>query len=194
MCETGARSERFSRREFAAAGSSTALIALSSLFFHCTGFVSDPGTDPRTGDDPSTCVPGIAKSSRVPRLTNAQYDNTIQDLLFLDVTPSTMLAPDSNGSVDQRSWDAYVASAERLAEQLMDTPTARSRVVTCAPSGDGAACARTVITSFGRRAFRRPLTSTEVARFEELYANRADLTETGSFDDGVQLVIEAFLH
>lgn len=169
-------------------------LTLATFGVGCTGVVSDPGDSIRGGaNDRTRCVPGIALASRVPRLTNTQYDHTIQDLLHLDVTPSTMLAPESNGPIDQRAFDAYQASAERLAAQAMSTPSARAHIVPCAPSGDGAACATQLIESFGRRAFRRPLTSTEIGRFQALYAARGELTESGTFDEGATLLLEAFL-
>lgn len=168
-----------------------ALLLLQGLF-GCTGVVSDTGNGRGPGSSNRLqCVPGIAPTSRVPRLTNAQYDHTTQDLLHLDVTPSTSLAPDSTGAVDQRAWDAYIASAENLAPQAL--ASSRAQLLPCTPSGDGTACANEFIDTFGRRAFRRPLTSAEQARFRALYAMRADLTANGTFDQGIVLLIEAFL-
>src|SRR5262245_3628473 len=76
------------------------------------------GTGGNTADpdkDPTVCVPGVPKTSQLPRLTRAQYDNTIRDLLGIESQPSSMLAPDTTGSVDQRAWDGYQLAAESLA-------------------------------------------------------------------------------
>jgi hypothetical protein len=143
--------------------------------------------------DPTVCVPGVPETSQLPRLTRVQYDNTIQDLLGLGGEPSSMLAPDSTGSVDQRAWDGYQMAAETLAAEVMVDPQARAKVIPCAPSGDGAACARQFIEQFGVRAFRRPLTTEEIARFEALYTTRAELTPTGSFDEAIELILHTFL-
>lgn len=143
--------------------------------------------------DPSICVPGVPATSQLPRLSRVQFDNTVRDLLHVDITPSSLLAPDSDGSVDQRAWDGYKAAAVAVSEAVMADATARSQVITCAPTGDGAACAEQLIQELGRRAFRRPLTPEETTRFGALLTNRAAITPTGSFDELAQLIIEAFL-
>jgi hypothetical protein len=148
---------------------------------------------PPNGVDPTVCVPGVPTTSQLPRLTRSEYDATTRDLLGIDVQPSSMLAPDTFGSVDQRAWDGFQAAADSLADQVMASPTATAKVIPCTPSGDGSACATQMIQQFGQRAFRRPLTTDEVARFQTLYTNRATITATGSFNDAAQLIIKAFL-
>ena len=69
--------------------------------------------------DPTVCTPGIPATSQLPRLTRAEYDKTTRDLLGLDVQPSSMLAPDTLGSVDQRAWDGFKAAADSLAPQVL---------------------------------------------------------------------------
>ena len=64
--------------------------------------------------DPTVCVAGVPATSQLPRLTRAEYDNTIRDLLGIDVQPSSMLAPDTLGSVDQRAWDGFQTAADSL--------------------------------------------------------------------------------
>jgi hypothetical protein len=150
-----------------------------------------PGTGVQGG--PSACVPGVPGTSQLPRLTHTQYDNTIRDLLGLQTQPSTMLAPDTVGSVDQRAWDGYKLAAETLSAAALSDGTARARAIPCTPTGDGAACAHQLVTELGARAFRRPLTPEEVTRFEALYTDRAALTAKGTFDEAAQLIIEAFL-
>jgi hypothetical protein len=142
---------------------------------------------------PTVCTPGVPGTSQLPRLTGAQYDNTIRDLLGITNQPSSMLAPDGTGSVDQRAWDGYQAAGAALAQQVMADATLRAKVIPCTPTGDGSACAQQIISTFGPRAFRRPLTTDETARFTALYTNRAQLTATGTFDEGAQLVIQGFL-
>jgi hypothetical protein len=145
------------------------------------------------------CSPGVPQTSQLTRLTRSQYDNTVRDLLGITVQPtsmlppSSMLAPDTPGSVDQRAWDGYQSAAAALATQVMGDATARARAIPCTPTGDGSACAQQFIQQFGRRAFRRPLTTDEVARFSALYTNRATLTATGTFDEAAQLILRGFL-
>jgi hypothetical protein len=104
-----------------------------------------------------------------------------------------MLAPDSLGSVDKRTWDGYKASAQSVAAQITVDPAALARVVSCTPEGDGTTCAQQFIQEFGARVFRRPLTVDEVNRFEALWNARALTTPNGTFDDGIHLLVEAFL-
>ena len=79
--------------------------------------------------DPTVCTPGVPTTSQLPRLTRAEYDKTTRDLLGLDVQPSTMLAPDTLGSVDQRAWDGFKTAADSLATQVMATATAKAKVL-----------------------------------------------------------------
>jgi hypothetical protein len=144
------------------------------------------------------CTQGVPATSQLPRLSRIQYDNTIRDLFQLTAVPaqppSFMLAPDNAGSVDQRAWDGYRTSAETLSVQLMGDAATRSRVIGCTPTGDAdAACARTFIENFGRRAFRRPLTAAEVNRFLAFHTNRMTITATGAFNDVATAIVRAFL-
>jgi hypothetical protein len=171
-----------------------------------TGIAGGPGAGPgaagsgqvtgaagmaMTGPPPTTCTPGVPVTSQLPRLTRAQYDNTARDLLFIDVQPSQMLAPDTIGSVDQRAWDGFQAAADALATQVMANATATAKVIPC--TTDNATCAMQFITTFGKRAFRRPLTSTEVSRFMTLYTNKAMITQNGTLDQINQVLIKSFL-
>jgi hypothetical protein len=140
---------------------------------------------------PTACTPGVPATSQLPRLSRVEYDNTTKDLLGLDVQPSSMLAPDTTGAVDQRAWDGFQAAADSLAAQVMANPTAKAKVIPC--TADTAACAQQFVTSFGQKAFRRPLTTAEVTRFTNFYTNRATLTQNGTLDQAFQLIIKAFL-
>jgi hypothetical protein len=82
-----------------------------------------PGTGtPGTGTGTTACTQGVPGTSQLPRLTRAQYDNTIRDLMGITSGPSAMLAPDTPGSVDQRAWDGYKAAADALSAQSRRTP------------------------------------------------------------------------
>ncbi len=151
-----------------------------------------PGDD--DGDlPPEQCVPGVPGTSQLPRLSRAQFDNTVRDLVHVDIAPSSMLAPDSEGSVDQRAWDGYQQAAAAISEAVMADPNALAQLIPCTPEGDGAACAAQLVATLGPRAFRRPLTAEDTTRFQSLIDSRAAITPTGSFDELVQLIIEAFL-
>jgi hypothetical protein len=159
------------------------------------GTAAGTGTGSVPGVDPEVCVPGVPGTSQLPRLTGRQYDNTIRDLLNItgEPPPSSMLAPDTLGSVDQRAWDGYQLAAAELSAQVMADAELKAAAIPCTPTDDGADCAREIITQFGRRAFRRPLTDAEIERFMKLHTARASITESDTFDELSQLIIEAFL-
>jgi hypothetical protein len=175
----------------AAAGAGATMGAGAATGAGATGGTGAGGTGATGGA--SACVPGVPGTSQLPRLTRVQFDNTIRDLVGLNNNPSAALAPDSTGSVDQRAWDGYQAAAEALAAQIMADPAAKAKAIPCTPTGDGVACASQFIASFGKRAFRRPLTLDETTKLNALYADRANITATGSFDEAAQVLLHAFL-
>jgi len=151
---------------------------------------------------PSTDPTGLPYTTRVARLTHTQYDNTVSDLLFLEVTPSTSFQPDAvfggydnsadNLAVADRLGRDYRRAAEELAVLAVTTPAAYARLVTCVPTS--AACATTFVDEFGGRAYRRPLSAAERTLYLGLHARGAELVASGdAFRDGVRLVIEAML-
>jgi hypothetical protein len=62
----------------------------------------------------------------------------------------------------------------------------RRRIFTCRPAAgsDGVACAKNILTALARRAYRRPLTDTEVARLMSFFENGQK--KNGSFDEGIE--------
>lgn len=144
-------------------------------------------------EDPTICVPGVPGTSQIPRLTQSQYDNTVRDLLGVDSQASSMLAPDTTGSVDQRAWDGYQLAAESLAAEVAADSSLLNQLLPCTLQEGGADCARQFIEEFGLRAFRRPLTEEEAGRFESLFTNRAELTPDGTFEEAIELLVQGFL-
>jgi hypothetical protein len=153
-----------------------------------------------TGGGPVLPPPNFA--TRVARLTHAQYQNTIEDLFDIDDDVAKAFVPDAlngfafdssiNLVVDSRLVEQYRTAAESLSARVVADDAVFSVVVPC----DAAAtdCADTFITSFGLRAFRRPLTSAEQERFGVLFDAGAELIESGdAFRDGVQVTVEAML-
>jgi hypothetical protein len=83
--------------------------------------------------------------------------------------------------------EQYLDGAAQLAEGIKDI----NKLVGCDPAGaSGATCVRTFIEHFGRRAFRRPLSSDEATRLVALY----NTTRTASdAPTGVRGVVTAVL-
>jgi hypothetical protein len=62
-------------------------------------------------------------------------------------------------------WKAYQDAAGLIASEVM-AGSNRSKFITCDPAATN--CLKNTITTFGRKAFRRPLTTAEVTRFQKL--------------------------
>lgn len=198
--ESTTRDARVVRRRRQWLGFGAVLLAFGALPLGCKGSVGAAGGSDGAGNSTGnggsgTVAPNaIPPASRFPRLSHEQYDHTIQDLFNApQLKPSNSMPPEAVGSVDDRAWTGYKDSAATLAQTAISTPAIRDFILPCTPSGDGSACASEFISSFGARAFRRPLTSAEQTRFEALFAGRAETTVSGSFDEGIQLVLEGFL-
>jgi hypothetical protein len=151
---------------------------------------------------PATCATVGAPKTKLIRLTHAQYDNTVRDLFGLTVSPSADFQKDPtfqgfNNNADgltvaDRLGRDYRRAAEDLGLQVVTTPGARAKVVPCAGTSDD--CAKQFISSFGRRAFRRPLTTDENAKYLTLFKSAdAVLDGPDPFTKGLELVIEAML-
>src|SRR4029077_1789352 len=125
------------------------------------------------------CTPANAPpTTRFYRLTHVQYDNAVRALTGLDIHPSVDFPADQNQTGFDRGMDlqvgdalgkAYRAAAEGIAAQVAQTAAATQKVVGCDPA-TGDACARAFIASFGQRAYRRPLTTEEQARYLTLFS------------------------
>lgn len=159
--------------------------------------------------DEATIAEGVtpAPTPRFARLTHAQWENSVRDLLALDQASgwsSTFPSdPKLAGFVfdndaaalqtDQALASAYSRAAEELAAEVTSNLRALSRIL---PRGiqanrDGA---RAFIESFGLKAFRRPLAQDEVDAFLSLYdTGQALYDDQDGFQAGARLVLEGFL-
>ncbi len=154
-------------------------------------------------DDPSQAPDGVPVTSRAQRLTQGEYVRTVSDLLGIDASRAAAEFPEELATLDgyfavgslgigERLESELRASAEALAERFVSDEEAYRSVVGC--DGAVAGCRERFIAAFGRRAYRRPLTEAEQARFVALFEAAAELLSSGdAFRDGVRLVVEAAL-
>ncbi|HTU59577.1 MAG TPA: DUF1595 domain-containing protein, partial [Polyangiales bacterium] len=170
-----------------------------------SGISVPPGTGPSGVVDlpPASCQPGTPPpTTRLARLTHKQYDNTIAALTGLPLHPAEDFLADQRQAGFDRGTDlqvgdvlarAYRDAAESVAASVVSDQAALTRVLGCAPA-QGESCARSFVDSFGKRAFRRPLTAAEQTKYLALFQQGPQLVDTGDdFQRGVRVVLEAML-
>jgi hypothetical protein len=155
------------------------------------------GPSPGPSIDDRTCTSAGAPESPLRRLTAFEYANTVKDLLGL-TTPPVFTLPadevtdgfDNNAEILRVTTlhaETYLDASEALAAAaVMDL----ARLAPCDAGRSDDACARGFIASFGRRAFRRPLTSDEQERAFGLFT--AGKTLEG-YRTGIELVVRGML-
>lgn len=184
------------------------LLALSiagAAVVGCTGAIGDPseasGLDPASDD---AAKDALVDSTRFPRLTHAQWENTVRDLLKLATAPglSSSFTTDPPGStfgndgnllkVTPGLWGDYQKAAETLGETVTKDTSLLAKLV---PSdGDVEAKAKAFIDAFAFRAYRRPLADEETAQLVGLFKQGPALTGLPDpIAAGVQVVVTAVL-
>ena len=155
----------------------------------CNGLIADPspsgdeagGASPGSAParDPEECV-ATGETAIGPgdpwRLTVREYEATVTALLGRQVpglTDGLPTDPPVDGYDNQVAGlrmttdhaSAFAASAERVVSLVVSDAALRRELMGCdVATGDRRACLQRFITSFGRRAYRRPITSGESDR------------------------------
>jgi hypothetical protein len=138
--------------------------------------------------------------TRFMRLTHEQWENSVADILRLSERPglSSTFEPSVLGATDFSNneivltvssslWSSYQIASETVATRATGTEAALASLYS-GTDKDG------FIATFGRRAFRRPLTQAELTRYGAIYDQGTMLTGTGTaFAKGAALVIRAML-
>jgi len=152
------------------------------------------------GTPPSSFQPAPAT---LRRLTVSQYQNSVRDLLGAAITTPTDLEPDSAISgfasiaaarvaLSAHATEQFETAALALSHQALADTATRSTLVKCTPAGPtDAACASQFVTSFGRRAWRRPLTTDEVTRYAGIATNAGGVLK--DFYSGLEYAIAGIL-
>jgi hypothetical protein len=182
------------------------LTACACEWAACAGTIEGPPGAGPTGGAGSSGAGGPSAAlipARIRRLTNAEYDASVQALLGTTQTPAaSTFPPDArqNGFSlnDAQRVDPVLAKQLSAAADALATEAAANgtlaRLAPCADPGDptqgGAACAKTFVQSFGAAAYRRPLTDAEAGDLEALYAAGAD---GATYADGIGLVVRGAL-
>lgn len=137
------------------------------------------------------------------RLTTQQYLHSVHDLFGAGVVVTESLEPDTevNGlyavgssvaTVSAWGVEQYESAAFSIATQAMADTTIRGSLVPCEPASVvDDACARTALTTLGRRVWRRPLTEGELDALVAISGTAA--TTVGTFEDGLVYGIAGLL-
>ncbi len=149
-----------------------------------------------------TAMEPASVSDRFPRLSHAQWEATVQDLFYLPepsglsstFTPDPQLGRFDNNiarlGMTSSLWKDYQRAAEVIAERVTVEPALFAKLVPDVATVD----ARRFVTTFGLRAFRRPLTEAEVARYLQVYASApAVFSDADAVHAGVRLVVQGML-
>jgi hypothetical protein len=181
-----------------------AVIAIAAAA--CVGSIGADGSDFRVPDasvatttsTDAVCTTISPGDAPLRRLTQAEYNNTVRDLLGDTSNPANSFPPDqkvgqfSNTAtaltVSPLLAQSYETAAETLAANAVANLASLSACDTTTTGED--ACAQQFITTFGKRAFRRPLTTEEQSDLFALYQTNSDGAD---YDNGIQSVIEAML-
>lgn len=150
--------------------------------------------------------PYLASESIVRRLSRAELDNTIADLLGDTAGPAGQFLPEDQFSPYDNDYTLQLASAalidslERLADdvaaRIIADPALQAALVPCTPVDDGdAACFTQVVSTLLPRAYRRPVTAEEIDRYAVLleYATEANADVPHDFYTAVQLLLRSIL-
>jgi hypothetical protein len=170
------------------------------------------GCGPTSGDEGGPNGPGgngqvtHLVTSRFPRLSHPQWENTVQDLFGLLEPPGLATSFDADpplGRFDNNTarltisaglWQDYQRAAETMADRIAGDGEALARIVPADLPDDAAAAARAFVAAFGARAFRRPLSEAEVERYAARFQTAADHYDgLDPFTAGVRFTIEAML-
>jgi hypothetical protein len=179
----------------------------------CQGTITDPGGSTSgsggggAGTGPiDTTKNALLPSPRVTRLSHEQWENTVTDLIgYTQPTGKSESFPndpqtagflfDNDGAslqVVQALWSSYQKAAEEVAADVVSNATLLDPLLPA--SGDDSARARGFIETFGKRAYRRPLTTTEVDDLMVVYdAAPANNPTVPAFQAGIQQIISAIL-
>ncbi len=155
---------------------------------------------PVSGEARPVSMDGKPIYSRFLRLTNDQWENSVQDILnlsaptglsedFLHAVPGTTDFDNNERVVvvNDTIWADFRNAAEAVAAQVTATDQALAKVVATSD-------AATFIKTFGRRAFRRDLTAEEVTQYQSLFTEAGSYSGSKSaFAKGAELVITAML-
>lgn len=135
--------------------------------------------------------------ARIRRLTDAEFDTSVKDLLGMDSTFGASFTPDTRQdgftrNDAQRVDPVFITQLDAAAKSLASQVNV-DQIAPCANATDATAsqmCARTFLKTFATKAYRRPASDAEVDALMTVYGAGAD---GAAYADGIQLAVQAVL-
>jgi hypothetical protein len=144
----------------------------------CNGVIGDAvgeggSSEPRCGRSVCGATGELAAGTAFPRLTHAQWENSVRDVLRLQAVPdlSDSFEPDTRISffnnnaralrVSSDLWGDYQGAAESLAEAVTADGAALGRLLPTDLPSDATERVRALVRDLGRRTYRRALSNEE---------------------------------
>ncbi|MDZ4695218.1 MAG: DUF1588 domain-containing protein [Deltaproteobacteria bacterium] len=186
------------------------------LFSACSGNTTDNagsggtpggstgGTNRPTPPDPD--ADQIVSSSLARRLSQAEIDATLEDILGDTRRPATRLLnedefkPYDNDYLIQKGSQAFTDAMRELSRDVARRAVAeaatRDKFMPCQPSGpDDSTCFKAAVQALGLRFLRRPLSAAEQAPYLKLlaFATEKVPSVTTDFWTSIDLLLRAFI-
>ncbi len=143
----------------------------------------------------TTVEPGPAV---IRRLTRLEYNNSVRDLLgYMGKPASDFPAETVIHSFDNEATtlsaspvliEGYLNAAERVAQDAVDNRL--NATLGCDPATGEDACATKFIDTFGKRAYRRPLTAEDRTILTDIYTNGK---ASSGFKGGIRMALTTML-
>jgi len=143
-----------------------------------TDDAADEGSSGSEGGDPADAEGSGPTGLRL--LTPTQYQNSVIDVLGSVAAPAvgqwrSSLAA-AQGGVAAAAVEDYEEAARAVSAEVFGDPERRMQVTGCTPTASADdPCVVSVVETIGRRAWRRPLTTEEVARYAGVAESTAEL-------------------
>ncbi|MFT3706715.1 MAG: DUF1592 domain-containing protein [Archangium sp.] len=188
-------------------------LSLLILMTGCEGVLEGPRevrpddrTTTTTGEPPQMATPVPCTPTADPgrvllrRLNRREYNAAVRDLFGTTLRPADAFPRDNTATYFDNDAALLGMTADQLtltfaaATQVANDVMAnhRAKIVTCDPA-NAEACARTIISTWGRRIFRASLTSADVDSIWTQIAAKSLNDEHDTFDHAIAQVLRYFL-
>ncbi len=170
-----------------------------------SGGTGAAGMSAAAGTAGAGSTPTDSGTRALRRLNRVEYNNTVHDLLGTALRPADKLPEDETVdgfdtvgeglSLSLQHLEVLEQAATQLVDELYSLPAGdarRATVLACQLQvGAEAACARQILSSFARRAFRRSVTEAEIANWLA-FVDKA-VSSGNSYEEGLKAALSSIL-